>query len=218
MGVLPVINCANITCVRDKIEKLREFLPVGSFVHCDAADGTATYNKTWANPTEWAALRAPYEIEVHLMIEHPERVVEPWVAAGARRFVVHIETVTDDTLADIFDFCDPRGVGVALSSNPETTVDRLAPYLKHFPMFQVLAVHPGVAGQPFLPLSLEKIAWLRREWPHAIIEVDGGINGATARLAKDAGADFVVSSSYLFGGVGAPAGDPKIAYDILKSI
>jgi ribulose-phosphate 3-epimerase len=220
MGILPVINCVDLAGVKSTLEKIKTFLPEGSFVHGDIADGTITFNKTWNSPTEWAGLRAPYQLELHLMVEHPERALEAWIAAGMRRVIIQFETINDDSLADIFDICDKRGVGVALSSNPETTVDKLAPYLRHFPMFQVLSVHPGLPGQPFLPLALPKIAWLRREYPHAIIEIDGGITAQTAKSVKDAGADFVVSSNYLFGSstAGAPAGDPKIAYEILKQI
>jgi len=219
MGVLPVINCADFAGVKETVEKIKTFLPEGSFVHCDIADAAFTFHETWNNPTEWANLRVPYQLEVHLMVEHPEMQAEAWVAAGARRFIIHFETITDESLVKIFDACDKRGVGVTLSSNPETTVDRLATYLKHFPMFQVLCVHPGLAGQAFLPLMVDKIAWLRREYPHAIIEADGGMNAQTARIVKDAGVDLIVSSSYIFGSSdSAAANDPKLAYEILTQI
>lgn len=220
MGILPVVNAIDFQGARATIEKIKTFLPEGSFVHLDVADGTMTFNRTWGDPMQWATLRPPFALEAHLMVERPERAVGDWITAGARRIIVAAEAINEDSLTAIFDACTPRGVGVALSSNPETTVDRLAPYLKYFPMFQVLSVHPGLAGQPFLPLALEKIAWLRREYPHAIIEVDGGMNAQTARAVKDAGADMIVASSYLFGNPasGAPAGDPKIAYGILKEI
>lgn len=213
MGILPVINRPDFAGVKEAIEKAKTFLPEGSFLHCDIADGTFTFNKTWNNPTEWANLRAPYQLEVHLMVEHPELHIESWISAGARRCIVHVETITDDSLAKILEACSTRGVGVALSSNPETTVDRLAPYLKRFSMFQILTVHPGLAGQSFLPLMVEKLKWLRREYPNAIIEVDGGMNAQTARTVKDAGADLIVSANYIFS-----AGDPKVAYEILKQI
>ncbi|HVO28956.1 MAG TPA: hypothetical protein VMT81_03170 [Candidatus Paceibacterota bacterium] len=216
MGILPVINCPDFACVKQKVEAAKRFLPEGNFLHCDVADGTFTFNKTWGSPAEWANLRAPYQLEVHLMIEHPEKAIEAWIAAGARRFIIHIETVTDEALVRIFELCDRRNIGVALSSNPETAVGRLEPYLVHFPMFQVLCVHPGLAGQPFLPLALEKVKWLRRECPRAIIEVDGGMDPETARLAKGAGADLIVSSSYLWNG--GNGGDPKAAYEILKQV
>jgi ribulose-phosphate 3-epimerase len=213
MGVFPVINATDLESVKQTLEKVKTFLPEGGFVHLDIADSAFTFHKTWNNPEEWIALHAPYQLEVHLMVEKPEQEIEPWTKAGARRFIIHVEEINDDILARVFAQCEKHGVGIALSSNPETTVDQLAPYLKHFSMFQVLSVHPGLSGQNFLPLVVEKIAWLRREWPHAIIEVDGGMNAETARIVKNAGADFIVSSNYIFGD-----GDPKIAYGILNQI
>jgi ribulose-phosphate 3-epimerase len=213
MGILPVINCADFDAVKTTVEKIKTFLPEGSFLHCDITDASFTFHKTWNNPQEWIGLRAPYQLELHLMVEHPEQEMAAWIAAGARRFIVPFESTTDESLIAMFDLCDPHGVGIALSSNPETTVDRMASQLKHFAMFQVLSVHPGLAGQNFLPVTIEKIAWLRREYPHAIIEVDGGMNPQTAQTVKRAGADLIVSSSYLFGD-----GDPKTAYEILKQI
>ena len=213
MGILPVINCPDFKSVQSTIEKTKTFLPEGSFLHCDIADAAMTFHKTWNDPTAWANLHAPYQLEVHLMVEHPVQQLEAWVAAGARRFIVHYEVLSDASFAQILDICRKDNVGIALASNPETTVDRLAPYLKYFSMVQVLCVQPGFAGQKFLPLSLDKIKWLRREWPHAIIEVDGGMNPVTAKLVKDAGADFIVSSSYIFG-----SGDPGISYQILKEV
>jgi ribulose-phosphate 3-epimerase len=213
MGVFPVINCSDFESVKKTVDAARKFLPEGNFLHCDIADAAVTFHKTWNNPTDWARLRAPYELEVHLMVGRPEREIEAWIAAGVRRFIIHVENVTDESLLEIFNMADKRGVGVVLSSNPETPVKRLVPYLKQFSMFQVLAVHPGVSGQPFLPLSLEKIKWLRRERPRAIIEVDGGMNPETAQLVKDAGANIVVSSSYIFS-----SPDPAAAYKTLTSI
>jgi ribulose-phosphate 3-epimerase len=213
MGILPVLNCADFESVKQTVEKAKTFLPEGSFLHLDIADAVMTFHKTWNDPTAWANLRAPYALEVHLMVENPEDQVEAWIAAGARRFVVHFESLNDASFAKILDHCKKRSVGIALSSNPETTIDRLAPYLRYFSMFQVLSVHPGVAGQAFLSFSLDKIKWFRREYPRAIIEVDGGMNPQTAKLVKDAGADFIVSSSYIFG-----SGDPGISYKILKSV
>jgi ribulose-phosphate 3-epimerase len=213
MGVFPVINCQQFKCVKEKVDLAKTFLPSGNFLHLDIADGTFTFHKTWNNPTEWANLRAPYELEIHLMVENPETYIDPWIAAGARRFIIHLETVTDDSLAAIFEHCDRRGVGVMLSLNPETPIEKTFPYLHYFLMVQVLAVHPGLAGQAFLPLTITRIQQLRHEWPHGIIEVDGGMNPKTARMVKEAGANFIVSSNYIFGNK-----HPADAYDELITI
>ena len=97
-----------------------------------------------------------------------------------------------------------------LASNPETPAKKLAPYCEHCKLFQVLAVHPGPASQKFLPLTLAKVRFLRRNVPDAIIEVDGGIIPATARRVAAAGADIAVAGSYIFG-----SNDPAAAYDDL---
>ena len=213
MGVLPVVNCTDFESVKKTVQAAKAFLPRGNFLHCDIADAVVTFHKTWNNPNEWASLKLPYQLEVHLMVEHPEREIAGWIAAGARRFIIHVETINDNSLMQIFDRCDPKGIGVALTSNPETKLERLMAYGNHTTMFQVLAVNPGLSGQPFLPLSLEKIKQLRRAYPDAIIEVDGGINPETARVVKAAGANIVVSSSFIFN-----AANPAEAYRALCAI
>lgn len=87
-----------------------------------------------------------------------------------------------------------------LGINSETTVERLLPYLPFIKRFLVLAVHPGPAGQQFLPAALSHIRWIRAKSPDAIIEVDGGINLETARQVKDAGANVLIAASFLFNG------------------
>jgi len=210
MKVLPVINCTDFESVRERIEIAKTFLEEGHFLHLDVADGAFTFHKTWGNPTEWANLRVPFNLEVHLMVERPERYIEQWLAAGAKRFIIHIETTERNSFEWILQICKKRGVEVMLSSSPETPMKKLEPYCKHCTLFQVLSVHPGPTAQKFLPLTLEKIRFLRRRVPDATIEVDGGITPATARRAKAAGADVVVSGSYIFG-----SDDPAAAYDDL---
>lgn len=211
MQVIPVINCPEFRCVEQKVSRAKTFLPEGHFLHLDITDGAFTFHKTWGDPTAWARLHAPFELEVHLMVEHPEKYIEPWLAAGAKRFIVHIETADEAMIKTIEEQCKKRGAEIMLSSRPETPMRKMVPYLAHFKMFQVLAVHPGPAAQRFLPLMLAKIKSLRRAAPDAIIEVDGGITPATARRAKAAGADIVLSGSYVFG-----SDDPGAAYESLK--
>lgn len=213
MEVFPVINCPDLASARRRVETGKTFLSDGHFFHLDVTDGAFTFHKTWANPTEWANLRAPFNLEVHLMVEQPEKYIEPWLAAGAKRFIIHIETIDESSLKKILQKCGKRRAEVMLSLNPETPVKKMEPYFAHCSRFQVLAVHPGPAGQKFLPLTLEKVRFLRRKLPGAIIEVDGGIAPATARRAHAAGADIVVSGAYIF-----ESGDPEKAYDELVNL
>jgi ribulose-phosphate 3-epimerase len=213
MQITPVLNCTDRGDVIEKVAVAETFMKKGEFFHVDVADGAFTFHKTWNDPVAWAALRVPFPLEVHLMVEHPETWIAPWLAAGAKRFIVHVETIDQDSFREIAAQCVAHHVELALSLNPETPVEDLTPYLHEVSRFQVLCVTPGLAGQKFLPLTLEKVKWLKEALPHAILEVDGGMTPETAKWAKDAGADIAVSASYIFG-----SKDPKGAYEELEKI
>ncbi len=217
MNVIPVINCPDEACARKKLAVAETFLRPGEFIHLDVTDGVFSTHKTWHDPFAWAGLKSPFPLEVHLMVEQPEDYADDWLSAGARRLVVHVETVTRASLHRLLDLADQRHGAIMLSSGPDSEAEEMEPYIRKFDdriaAFQVLAVPPGAAGQRFLPASLEKITALRQALPDATIEVDGGMNPSAARLVKLAGADTIVSASYIFGN-----GDPKAAYEELKKI
>lgn len=197
MEVIPVINChhKDTECVRNKVKSAEQF---AKWIHLDAADGAFTFNKTWAEAEKWKEFRTPLNLEVHLMVENPREAAEEWLAAGAKRVIVHAETVGEDSMKEIVRLARDASAGVMLALNPETKFSELPEYFKNFAEYQVLAVHPGLAGQKFLPLVLKKIGELRRQTRSARIEVDGGINLETAKLAKAEGADVVASASYVW--------------------
>lgn len=213
MEIIPVLNCIDKHEAEEKIKVLATFLSNDRFVHIDIADGIFTFHRTWNDTKGWEVLGVPFPLEVHLMVEDPQAWIGPWIAAGAKRFVLQIETIDPDILAGIKKECEASGVEVMLSLNPETPPEDLTPYLQDTSRFQVLCVNPGLAGQKFLSLTLEKAVWIRYAVPHAIIEIDGGITPETARLAKNAGANIIVSASYIFG-----SDDPERAYEELKKI
>jgi len=213
MQIIPVLNCAHRDEVLERVSVAKTFLPEGEFLHVDVADGVFTFHKTWNDMAGWAALQLPFPLEIHLMVEHPETWIAPWLAVGAKRFIVHAETIDQDSFREIAAQCKANDVELMLSSNPETLPEDLTPYLHEVSQFQVLCVNPGFAGQKFLPLTMEKVKWLKEAIPHAIIEVDGGITPETAKWAKEAGADIATTATYIFGNE-----DPASAYEELKSI
>jgi len=207
MFVIPVINEAEFGEVLKKIKIAAKFSP---WLHFDIADGKFTNHKTWDNPKDLVNLKS--NIEIHLMVENPEIVVKDWVEAGVKRIIFHLEAI------NIWKFNFHREVelpkieiGVAI--NPETPAENLTPYLKEIKFVQILAVKPGPGGQKFQPAVLEKIKFLKKNYPDVIIEVDGGINLENAKLAKEAGTDIIVSASYIFG-----SSDPRKAYQALTAI
>jgi len=213
MVVIPSINCSDEQCVVEKIATLKKFLAVDAFVHLDVTDGVFSSRKTWSAPQTWMSFGTRFALEVHLMVEFPLEYADDWFTAGARRLVVHAETLEGNTLHALRRIAESHKGELALTSRPDTTNDELEAFVPRFTAFQVLAVTPGAAGQEFLPVALEKIQFLRDMSPDATIEVDGGINIETARLAKAAGADTVVSAHYLF-----DSGDPQKAFRELMNI
>ncbi len=225
MQVIPAINCVEPECVVEKVAAAKKFLPKDGWLHIDVADARFTFNKTWGNPEGFKLLKKKHpdiQFEIHLMVEEPERAIPDWLEAGAERVIVHLEALTKregsievdpKRIEWVYAKCAEYGAEAMLAINPETPVEELLAAGGKFLEFQILAVHPGLAGQKFLPLMLEKVKFLRIKLPHAKIEVDGGVNEEIAKLVKDAGADIVTSASHIF-----ESRDPKAAYETLKSL
>ncbi len=204
MNVIPVINCPDAACAAGTLAIVKGFLAPGAMVHIDVTDGEFSDHRTWNDPSGWADLRSPFPPEVHLMVARPEEWADDWFTAGARRLVVHAETADLAAVHRLLDLAAQHHGEIMLSSVPASDPELLARYVRRFgerlTAYQVLTVAPGAAGQRFGgDEAIERVAFLRRSAPHATIEVDGGMDPRTARLVKDAGADTVVSASYLFG-------------------
>lgn len=197
MQIIPAVNCheKDFDCVKQKVHAAETF---AEWIHLDVADGIYTYNKTFGDPLKWEELKTKLNLEVHLMVERPEMVAEDWFKAGAKRVIVHAETLRDLSAKQIGETAKKYGAEAMLTTNPETPRTAMAPYEGYFSGFQVLAVHPGLPGQRFLPTMLEKVKSLRNTYPTALIEVDGGITEETAVLAKKAGANALVAASFIY--------------------
>lgn len=144
-------------------------------------------------------------IDVHLMIEAPERHIEAFAAAGADSITIHEEATphANRTLAAIRELGCLAGIAI----NPGTPVDALAELRGHADIALCMTVNPGWGGQAFIDGSIEKITRLAALAGDARIEVDGGIDAETAKPTADAGASLFVAGSAVFG-----AADPASAY------
>lgn len=174
----------------------------GDFLHVDVMDGHFVPNISVGVPVVASLRRATDAfLDVHLMIEEPDRYAEPFVRAGADAITFHLE-VPGDHSARIEDIRS-LGVAVGISLNPETPPEGLYPFLPALDLVLVMSVHPGFGGQAFIPDVLPKIASIRREiercGSRAEIAVDGGIDPRTAPLVKEAGATVLVAGSAIFG-------------------
>lgn len=215
MKIIPAINCKIFACVTKRIKEAQTFLPKGGWLQIDISDGKFNPNKSWNNPEALATWLKDNKItdinvEVHLMVVDPKPLVMRWLEAGAKRVIVHVEAITEKDVLFLKGFGKGK-VGIALA--PATPIKKAEPYVEHFPFVQLLAVKPGYSGQKFERKVLEKIVFLKALHPEVTIEVDGGVNNTTAPTLKDAGADILVSGSYIF-----DAKDKKAAYQELKRI
>ncbi len=214
MKTIPGINCSDFKCVSGYWDKAVAF--GARAVQIDVADGEFTPIKTWDSPSELTGLakQNPEMVpEIHLMVENPEDVFQEWLAAGAKKLVVHIES--KGNLDSIERAVKAVGGEVIWGIKSGTPVEELYKHIqgKIGCSVQFLDVSPGFSDQKFDPKVVDRIKFLRRERPDVQIRVDGGMNPETAKMAKEAGADGVVSVSYIF-----ESNDPAAAYRKLLSV
>lgn len=209
MLIIPVINCLDKDCVRERLKVIESF---GSdWVKFDISDGRFNPVTTWNAPE---TIKTDMKIEVHLMVEDVVTHLKNWLKVGAVRPIVHIESSGFDIKA-ISSLCDEHDAELMLAIKPSTSLENIFPYLNgekaSVKYVQLLAVDPGESGQRFQEHTLEKIKELKQNFPNVIIEIDGGVNDEVAKAVKNAGADIVVASSYIFN-----SDNPKKTFNELK--
>ncbi|MCX6136840.1 MAG: ribulose-phosphate 3-epimerase [Ignavibacteriales bacterium] len=171
-------------------------------LHLDVMDGHFVPNIT-IGPGIVAAIShaTKLPLDVHLMIENPERYLEEFQKAGAAYLTVHVEACThlNRTVSAIRELGMKPGVSV----NPSTSLETLSEILPFVDLVLVMSVNPGFGGQKFIQASLDKISRLRlmigARALSAKIEVDGGVDAANVRSLVDAGTDIIVAGNAVFG-------------------
>lgn len=169
------------------------------WVHVDVADGKLVPNTVLVEPSDAAKIQIGAAIEVHLMVEQPARYVAPWVRAGARRLIAHVEApgIREFLRTAKQGAAKRAGAEVWIAADAATPVAKLRPFLGRVDGVTVMAVTAGHAGQDFQPAALTKISKLKELKPNLPVEVDGGINEWTVTAVRAAGADRLVASSFL---------------------
>jgi ribulose-phosphate 3-epimerase len=170
-------------------------------IHIDVMDGRFVPPLTFGPPVV-AALRGvtTRTLHGHLQVEVPEALLDDLAAAGMDIVSFHLEAV--DEPSPVIAKARGAGLRVGIALSPETPVDQVVPFLEELDDVIVMSVHPGWAGQPFIPGSLAKVhdvrAELERRGLPADVEIDGGISPANARRALEAGANVLVAASAIF--------------------
>lgn len=172
------------------------------YIHFDVMDGIFVPNISYGIPLlKSVSMAAKGVIDVHLMITEPLRLIKEFASNGADIITFHAEAGSDieETVKAIHSCGKKAGIAI----KPATPVSEVVPYLDFADMILIMTVEPGFGGQGFLFDAVEKISELRKIVSKRglvlPIQVDGGINGETAKLVKKAGAEIFVAGSYLFG-------------------
>jgi len=184
-------------------------------IHIDVMDGHFVPNITIGQPVVRAIKRiATCPLDVHLMIEEPDRYVDDFVNAGANMLSVHVEVAPhlNRTIALI----KSRGVKAGAVLNPSTPVSALEEIILELDFVLVMSVNPGFGGQVFIPESLNKVRRVRealtRAGSSAQIEIDGGIDAANVADVVGAGASILVAGNAIFA-----TPDPEAATRALRA-
>jgi len=183
-------------------EQIDEVVRAGvDYIHVDVMDGHFVPNITIGAPVV-ASIRSltSLPLDVHLMIEHPERYISEFVHAGADIITVHVEA--SPHLQSTIELIKKLGAKAGVSLNPPTPLSAVDEFIHHVDLVLIMSVNPGFGGQSFIPETLPRIANMRKilddRGLSAELEVDGGINADNAPDIVKAGANVLVAGNSVF--------------------
>lgn len=212
--ISPSLLSADFLNLQSEVEMINR--SEADWLHMDIMDGMFVPNISFGFPVLNAVAKVCKKpLDVHFMIEHPENYIRQTADSGAMLMNVHYEAVTHlhRTVQEIH----AAGMKAAVTLNPSTPVCMLEDIVGDLDLVLLMSVNPGFGGQKFIENTIEKVRRLRelivRSGSHALIEVDGGVQGETAPRLVEAGADALVSGSYVF-----KSADPIQTIHDLKSL
>ena len=212
--VSPSLLAADFLNLKDEIEMINN--SQADWLHMDIMDGVFVPNISFGFPVLEAVSKVCKKpLDVHFMIVHPEQYIEQTAKLGAMMMNVHYETCTH--LHRTIQQIHAAGMKAGVTLNPSTPVSMLEDIIYDVDMVLLMSVNPGFGGQKFIENTIRKVKRLRKmiddAGTHTLIEIDGGVQGDTAPRLVKAGADVLVSGSYVF-----KSADPHATIEALKKL
>lgn len=200
--IAPSILSLDYSKVDEQLRELNE--SKAKWMHFDVMDGHFVPNLTFG-PDILKGFKKAVDMvmDVHIMVDDPKFFADVFADAGADIVTFHLEAVENiEACVALCRHIRSKGVKAGVSVKPKTGVEALLPYLSEIDLVLIMSVEPGFGGQSFIEATLDKVRALRKtiEEQHldTRIEIDGGINQDSARLAIEAGCDALVAGSYVF--------------------
>ena len=192
-----MISPSILACDYANLQSELDRISASDLIHIDVMDGHFVPNISIGVPVVEAAKRVcDIPFDVHLMISNPIDYVQRFADAGADIICFHAESNSD--IGETIDKIVSLDKKAAVAVKPNTDIDVVLPYLDKLWMVLVMTVEPGFGGQSFMQSTMPKIEKLRAIAPDINIEVDGGINAETIKIAAKAGANIFVAGSAVF--------------------
>ena len=169
------------------------------WLHIDVMDGHFVPNITIGVPVVKSIRKITnLLLDVHLMIENPEKYIKPFADAGADIITFHYEATKEKT-EEVINLIKSCGVKAGLSIKPMTNPEEIEKYISLADLILVMTVEPGFGGQKFMDECAEKLPYIKsRQTENQFLQVDGGINDTTSKICVNAGANSLVAGNYIF--------------------